>query len=258
MRSRSAAIRSSQPGSLFAYALPYKLEHLADNIRHGDGSRDSFVKYPRIAATWKTDRWNSDANEWRYEEAGCSSMKLQGALQAGWSFFFFLKEEKFSCLSNRRRNLDSSLNVKENIAAKKWEELSPVSNYTFSSPSSSMNVFFFLNEWLLEWNGNFYFGDMRDEKRREGSDVWGKSRLRNAWASSFQELWSLGKFPGAGDGDEETGPMKRNRRRGRLLKVHLNYFRRISYPDRTFIIPESSRMMINIFFLFCNRIIEQK
>lgn len=157
MRSRSAAIRSSKPGSLFAYALRYKLEHLADNIRHGDGSRDSFVKYPRIAATWKTDRWNSDANEWRYEEAGCSSMKLQGALQAGWSFFFFLKEEKFSCLSNRRRNLDSSLKRKwrKILLPKKWEKLSPVSNYIFSSPSSSMNVFLFLNEWLLEWNGNF-------------------------------------------------------------------------------------------------------
>lgn len=162
----------------------------------------------------------------------------------------FESKEKFRLLFKAK--------VEKNIAAKKLEELSPVSNYTFSSPSSSMNVFLFLNEWLLEWNGNFYFGDMRDEKRREGSDVWGKSRLRNAWASSFQELWSLGKFPGAGDGDEETGPMKRNRRRGRLLKVHLNYFRRISYPDRTFIIPESSRMMINIFFLFCNRIIEQK
>lgn len=45
--------------------------------------------------------------------------EIAGSSPSRMKLFFFLKEEKFSCLSNRRRNLDSSLNVKENIAAKK-------------------------------------------------------------------------------------------------------------------------------------------
>ena len=50
----------------------------------------------------------------------------------------FESKEKFRLLFKAK--------VEKNIAAKKLEELSPVSNYTFSSPSSSINVFFFLNK----------------------------------------------------------------------------------------------------------------
>lgn len=62
----------------------------------------------------------------------------------------------------------------------------------------------------------------------------GKSRLRNAWAS-FQGLWSLGKFPGGREMRRQTnGKESRERERPPFLsplKVHLNYFRRISYPE---------------------------
>lgn len=38
--------------------------------------------------------------------------EIAGSSPSRMKFFFFLKEEKLSCLSNRRRNLDSSLKRK--------------------------------------------------------------------------------------------------------------------------------------------------